>query len=148
MYLLVPWKGSNDADAAGAPKERPTGNGRFKLSAFPPPGASNIPPEATIKVDAQNGRIKRLSVKAPDGTPVHGYLDRNGEWWLTTTNLSPGTAYNVTALVVPNRGKPHTKKWTFTTVTPTASLGARSFPVTTRSSASVSRSRSASPRRS
>lgn len=128
-YLLVPWKGSsNEADAAGAPKVRPTGNGRFKLLASPAPGATGIPPQTTIKVDAQNGRIKHLTVKGPDGTPVHGYLDQNGEWWLTTTSLAPGAAYNVSARVVPNRGKPSTKKWTFTTVTPTGYLGVRVVP--------------------
>jgi lipoprotein-anchoring transpeptidase ErfK/SrfK len=128
-YLLVPWKGSsNEADAAGAPKVRPTGNGRFKLLASPAPGATGIPPQTTIKVDAQNGRIRHLTVKGPDGTPVHGYLDQNGEWWLTTTSLAPGAAYNVSARVVPNRGKPHTKKWTFTTVTPTGYLGVRVVP--------------------
>ena len=75
-YLLVPWKGDTDADAAtGAPKVRPTGNGRFKLVACPPPSATGIPPETTINVDAQNGRIKHLAVKAPDGTAVPGYLD-------------------------------------------------------------------------
>src|ERR1700710_1918918 len=70
--LLVPGKGSNDADAAGAPKERPTGNGRFAMLASPPAGATNIAPQTTIKVGVQNGRIKRLAVVGPDGTPGHG----------------------------------------------------------------------------
>ena len=35
-YLLVPWKGDSADAASGAPKLRPTGNGRFELVAFPP----------------------------------------------------------------------------------------------------------------
>jgi lipoprotein-anchoring transpeptidase ErfK/SrfK len=127
-YLLVPWKGNSADAAAGLPKVRPTGNGRFKLVSWPPADATNIPMATPIKVDAKNGRIKRLSVKAPDGTPVAGYLDRAGEWWLTEAKLAPATAYQVTAHVIPNRGKPHTERWTFTTMTPRGGLGVRVVP--------------------
>ena len=149
-YLLVPWKGSsNEADAAGAPKVRPTGNGRFKLLASPAPGATGIPSQTTIKVDAQNGRIKHLTVKGPDGTPVHGYLDQNGEWWLTTTSLAPGTAYNVDrAGRTEPRQAPH-QEVDLHHVHPHRLPRRRgSYPATTRSSASGSRSPCASPGRS
>lgn len=127
-YLLVPWHPDTADAAAGAPKVRPTGSGRFKLVTWPPAGATGIPPETTIKVDAQNGRIKDLVVKAADGTTIPGYLAADGEWWLTETVLAPATVYQVTAHVVPNRGKPHTEHWSFTTVTPNGSLGARVIP--------------------
>jgi lipoprotein-anchoring transpeptidase ErfK/SrfK len=127
-YLLVPWQDSTADAAAGAPKVRPTGNGRFKLMAWPPAGSTGIPPETMIQVDAQNGRIKHLKVQAPDGTVIPGYLDDDGAWWLTRTTLAPSTAYLVSAKVVPNRGKARRERWSFTTVTPTGLLGARVVP--------------------
>lgn len=127
-YLFVPWHDDTADAAAGAPKVRPTGTGRFKLVAWPPAGSSGIPPETTIKVDAENGRIKQLVVTAPDGTMIPGYLAHEGEWWMTETLLAPATVYEVTAQVVPNRGKPHRERWSFTTVTPSAFLGARVIP--------------------
>lgn len=129
-YLLVPWQGdaNNDAAATGAPKVRPTGNGRFQLTAFPQAGATGVPSDSMIRVDAKNGRIKHLVVKGPDGIPVHGYLDAAGTWWLTRAKLALATPYEVTAKVVPNRGKVRTKRWTFTTLSPTADLSARVVP--------------------
>lgn len=127
-YLFVPWHDDTADAAAGAPKVRPTGTGRFKLVTWPPANSSGIPPETTIKVDAQNGRIKELVVKAPDGTTIPGYLANDGEWWLTETLLAPATVYEVTAQVAPNRGKAHAEHWTFTTVTPNGFLGARVIP--------------------
>ncbi len=126
-YLLVPWKGDT-ASATAAPKQRPILGGRFVLIAQPHAGATEIAPETTINVSAVNGRIKRLTVKAPDGTLVPGYIDRQGGWWITRTKLAAGTEYAVDARVVPDKGKPHHEKWTFTTVTPTGGLGARVVP--------------------
>ncbi|MGZ6995445.1 MAG: Ig-like domain-containing protein [Acidimicrobiia bacterium] len=127
-YLLVPWKGDSADAASGAPKLRPTGNGRFALVAFPQAGATGIPADSMIRVDAKNGRIKRLTVKGPDGTEVRGYLDAAGTWWLAKTRLALGTPYQVTAHVIPNRGKARTEHWTFTTQSPTGDLGARVVP--------------------
>lgn len=126
-YLLVPWK-DDSADAAGAPKARPVFNGRFLLVAQPFADATDVPTDAPINVDAVNGRIRRLTVKAPDGSEVPGYLDREGEWWKAKTNLMPGAQYSVIARVVPNRGKPHQETWTFKTVTPQGTLGVRVVP--------------------
>jgi lipoprotein-anchoring transpeptidase ErfK/SrfK len=132
-YLLVPWQGST-ADAAtsdataSAPKLRPSGNGRFKLLASPAPGATGVSPDTMISVDAANGRIKQLVVKGPLGTTVPGYLDDEGQWWLTRATLAPGVAYKVKARVVPDRGKAHEEHWKFTTITPTDGLGARVVP--------------------
>lgn len=126
-YLLVPWK-DDPASASAAPKKRPILGGRFVLIAQPHAGATEIAPETNINVSAVNGRIKRLTVKAPDGTPIAGYLDRKGGWWITKANLAAGTEYAVNARVIPNKGKPHNEKWTFTTVTPQGGLGARVVP--------------------
>src|SRR6476619_2905825 len=71
-YLFVPWHDDTADAAPSAPKVRPTGTGRFELVAWPPPNSTGIPPETTIKVDAQNGRIRELVVKAPDGTTIPG----------------------------------------------------------------------------
>ncbi len=127
-YLLVPWQDSTADAAAGAPKVRPVGNGRFKLVAWPPAGSFGIPPETTIKVAAQNGRITQLEVTGPDGAVIPGYLDNEGEWWMTKTTLAPATAYQAVARVVPNRGQAHRARWTFSTITPSALLGARVVP--------------------
>ena len=120
----------NEADAAGAPKVRPTGNGRFKLLASPAPGATGIP-----SADHDQGRRARTvasstsTVKGPDGTPVHGYLDQNGDWWLTTTSLAPGDRIQRDARgSYRTAASPTRKKWIFTTVTPTGGLGARVVP--------------------
>jgi lipoprotein-anchoring transpeptidase ErfK/SrfK len=127
-YLLVPWEGDSADAATGAPKVKPLLNGRFVLVANPPDGATNVPPQTTINVDAVNGQIKHLTVKGPDGVEVPGYLDDAGAWWTTKADLIAGTTYQVTARLVPDRGKPRTKRWTFTTVTPTGGLGARVVP--------------------
>ncbi len=127
-YLLVPWKGDSADAATGLPKARPVLNGRFVLLATPPDGATNIPPQTTINVDAVNGRIQDLTVKSPDGNEVPGYLDSDGAWWITRANLTPGTVYQVAARVVPDRGTARTKRWSFTTVKPTGGLGERVIP--------------------
>jgi lipoprotein-anchoring transpeptidase ErfK/SrfK len=125
--MLVPWK-DDTASASASPKKRPVLGGRFMLIAQPHAGATEIAPETTINVSAVNGRIKKLTVKAPDGTAVPGYLDREGGWWITKANLAAGTEYAVKARVVPDKGKPHNEKWTFTTTTPRGGLGVRVVP--------------------
>lgn len=127
-YLLVPWK-DDPADAAtGAPKTKPLFNGKFVTIAQPYPNATEVATDAPINVDVVNGRIKKLTVKTPDGAEVPGFLDRLGKWWKAKAPLQPGTEYTVTARMVPNRGKANTKTWKFSTVTPRGYLGVRVVP--------------------
>jgi lipoprotein-anchoring transpeptidase ErfK/SrfK len=127
-YLLVPWK-DDPADAAtGAPKTKPLFNGRFVMIAQPFANATEVATDAPINVDVVNGRIKKLTVRTPDGAEVPGYMDRLGKWWKAKAPLQPGTEYTVTARVVPNRGKANTKTWKFSTVTPRGYLGVRVVP--------------------
>jgi lipoprotein-anchoring transpeptidase ErfK/SrfK len=128
-YVLVPWSDDTAADAAGAPEPRPVvGDGKYQLVAFPPADSTGIAPETSISVAALNGRITRLSVAAPDGSEVPGYLDPNGAWWMTKANLLPGTEYRVHARIVPTKGKVRREQWSFTTTAPSAFLGARVVP--------------------
>jgi lipoprotein-anchoring transpeptidase ErfK/SrfK len=127
-YLLVPWK-DDPADAAtGAPKTKPLFNGRFVMIAQPFANATEVATDAPINVDVVNGRIKKLTVRTPDGAEVPGYMDRLGKWWKAKAPLQPGTEYTVTARVVPNRGQANTKTWKFSTVTPRGYLGVRVVP--------------------
>jgi lipoprotein-anchoring transpeptidase ErfK/SrfK len=128
-YVLVPWNDETPADAAPAPEPRPVvGDGTYQLVAFPPDGATGIAPETNINVTALNGRITRLGVQAPDGTEVPGYLDPEGGWWMTKAGLAPGTTYEGSARVVPTKGKARVERWSFTTIVPTALMGARVVP--------------------
>jgi lipoprotein-anchoring transpeptidase ErfK/SrfK len=127
-YLLVPWKDDSADAATGAPKTKPLFNGKFVMIAQPYANATEVATDAPINVDVINGRIKKLTVKAPDGAEVPGYLDRLGKWWKAKSPLRPGTEYTVTARMIPNRGKANTKTWKFTTVTPRGYLGVRVVP--------------------
>lgn len=121
-YTLVPWQGSDDAAAVSPRMLKPT------LTSWPPPGATGIPLDTDIRVDVKHQKIERLTVKGPNGTEVPGYRDRAGTWWLTRATLSPGSEYHVTArLDVPDR-KDQVERWTFTTIAPSAWLGARVVP--------------------
>jgi lipoprotein-anchoring transpeptidase ErfK/SrfK len=127
-YLLVPWK-DDPADAAtGAPKTKPLFGGKFVLIAQPFANATEVATDAPINVDVVNGRIKKLTVKNPEGAEVQGYLDRLGKWWKANSPLQPGTEYTVTARVIPNRGNAHKETWKFSTVTPRGYLGVRVVP--------------------
>jgi lipoprotein-anchoring transpeptidase ErfK/SrfK len=127
-YLLVPWKDDSADAATGAPKTKPLFNAKFVMLAQPSANATVVATDAPINVDVINGRIKKLTVKTPDGTEVPGYIDRLGKWWKAKTPLRPGTEYTVTARMIPNRGKANTKTWKFTTVTPRGYLGVRVVP--------------------
>jgi lipoprotein-anchoring transpeptidase ErfK/SrfK len=127
-YMLVPWKDDAADAATGAPKTKPLFNGKFVTIAQPYANATEVATDAPINVDVINGRIKKLTVKTPDGTEVPGYMDRLGKWWKARSPLQPGTEYTVTARMVPNRGKADTKTWKFSTITPRGYLGVRVVP--------------------
>ena len=107
------------AEGASDPRD-----GRFELIAHPHAGATDITPEIDINVGAMNGRIKRLTVSGPDGTrsTATSTPRANGG---SPRRTSPGHAVRVNARH-PEQGKPHTEKWTFTTITPTGARRGRS----------------------
>ena len=107
------------------PRRSLTGNGKFQLVAFPPAGRDRHPADdADQRRRVLNGRITDLTVKAPDGAEIPGYLDTHGTWWLTKANLAAGHRVpGRRRTSCPNHGKPHREHWTFRTITP--STGAR-----------------------
>ena len=120
------------APAVGATSEKPSDRPRRpRIVATPRPGATGVPLETMISVETPKGRLLRLRVRGPDGAEVPGYRVAGG-WWLTNARLAPATSYEVTARVAParHRGKlrARNERWTFTTVTPAAALGARVTP--------------------
>lgn len=122
-YTLVPWQQSDDAGAAA-----PEIAVRPSLAAWPPAGATGVPLDTDIRVDVRGQKLAKLSVHGPDGLVVPGYRSRDGDWWLTRATLAPGTEYQVTAKLAGEGRKAKTKRWTFTTMTPSGTLGVRVTP--------------------
>ena len=76
-----------------------------------------------------NGRIKKLTVKAPDGAAVDGYLDRLGKWWKAKRTAAAGhRVHGHGARRSRTAASAHKETWKFTTVTPRGYLGVRVVP--------------------
>lgn len=130
-YALAPWNGASPSHVGRARGSRPA-RARdlpFRFHATPGPGATGVPLDAQIEADARGGRIQAITVIAPGGGAVPGYLGRDGSWFLARPGLAPGSTYQVAAVLRPASGGPvRARRWSFTTLTPTTRLSARLNP--------------------
>jgi lipoprotein-anchoring transpeptidase ErfK/SrfK len=97
-----------------------------RLAITPGNGSANADPGQGVTVTAANGRIRTVAVTGGPGQ-VSGSLDKAGTAWRSTWALHPASSYTVTATGVDSSGKTLTKRITFRTVTPQATLRTQIF---------------------
>jgi len=98
--------------ATATPTEKPTPPARLKVNV----ARAAVPVDTLVRVTAQNGTLRRVSVKAQGGAALPGGLAKNEAFWAAQERLEPGTTYHVSALAVNEEGAKRRLQRTFRTV--------------------------------
>ncbi len=93
----------------------------------PAPGATAIPPNATVTVKAGIGTLSAVRVTTPSGASVAGAFAAGRKEWLSTGHLAVGTTYRVDATAA-DAGLSASASSSFTTLTPIGLMSATIFP--------------------
>jgi lipoprotein-anchoring transpeptidase ErfK/SrfK len=96
--------------------------------ANPTDGASGVAPDATVAVTTNLGHITSVLVSTAGDPPVSGSLNPAGTEWTSSEPLIPSSHYAITAVVANQSGVTATSASTFSTLTPTALVGATVWP--------------------
>jgi lipoprotein-anchoring transpeptidase ErfK/SrfK len=94
----------------------------------PTDGASGVAPDATVVVTTSLGHFTSVTVSAAGAPPVPGSLNLAGRRWTSSEPLIPSSRYAITAVVANQSGVTATSTSTFSTLTPTALVGATVWP--------------------
>ncbi len=78
-------------------------------------GASDVPVDTRLTLEAENGTLQNVSVTSPVGD-VPGELSGDKATWVAGSLLEPGTSYAVTTVARRSDGADVTKRSTFQTV--------------------------------
>jgi lipoprotein-anchoring transpeptidase ErfK/SrfK len=114
--------------AAGATADgKPASQVQVRVS--PRHRATGVRLDAHAKVAASNGRLRSVSVRAPDGRRLAGRLDAEGRTWTSSGPLAPATRYRVSVDAVDDAGTPSRRTTSFTTLRPRAELRAAIMPL-------------------
>lgn len=102
--------GSTDGDGSGAAEPA--------VSVEPKSGADGVNPKDPIKVAAENGKLRGVSLVNGDGEQVEGELAEDGSTWEATEPLGYDTEYEWSGKVVGSGGDTAPVKGGFHTVSP------------------------------
>ena len=101
---------------------RAQGSG-LQLAFSPTNGATAVPLDAPITVNASGGHLTAVQVSGSQGQPVAGVLAPGGETWSSSPGaLAPLTSYTVLVVGRTSSGKAVQQQASFTTLQPTATL--------------------------
>ena len=90
----------------------------------PADGASKVRLDKTVKVTVAQGTLSSVSVTTKSGKTVPGTLAADKLTWTSTSNLAPGTKYQVSAEAAASNGTKATSTSSFKTLTPTSTASA------------------------
>ncbi|GAA4105870.1 L,D-transpeptidase [Actinomadura miaoliensis] len=103
--------------------------GAAAAPSVPPPilitpahGTRGVRPDRRVVVTARRGTLRRVVVRAADGTRAPGRMSRDRRTWRTRWTLRPGTAYTVDSTGV-ERDRPTAATARFSTLRPQATFG-------------------------
>ncbi len=122
--------------SAGAPPSHGTAppttseQGILAAAVVPDPadGATNVTPDSTVEVKTSQGHFTSVTVSTSGGRALTGSLNPGATQWTSSGPLSPSSHYAITAVVTNQSGTMATTESTFTTVSPTALVGATVWP--------------------
>ncbi len=116
--------GGLEAGAPPSPGESSTSGPQVQVSV--PEGATDVAPNAPVKVTVTDGRLDSVTLTAAGGTPVPG--TQQGATWTLGRTLTPKTAYQLTAIASGADGSPTTVTRSFRTLTPKVDATYRVVP--------------------
>jgi lipoprotein-anchoring transpeptidase ErfK/SrfK len=87
-----------------------------------------VTPDSTVEVKTSLGHFTAVTVSTSGGPAVTGSLNPGATQWTSSGPLSPSSHYAITAVVTNQSGTVATTESTFTTVSPTALVGATIWP--------------------
>lgn len=84
----------------------------------PKDGADDVATTGALKVTAEKGRLKSVTVKDGKGNEIAGKISGGGARWRPSGHLGASTKYTVDAVAVDDRGREAAEHSTFTTLVP------------------------------
>jgi lipoprotein-anchoring transpeptidase ErfK/SrfK len=138
VALIASQPSSHRASAGNHPAVHattpPTSSEQATLAAAvvstPANGTTGVTPDATVAVKTTAGHLASVTVAAAGSASVSGSLNPTATQWTSSAPLAPSSHYEITAVVSNQSGVLATTESTFTTVTPTAMVGAAVWPAT------------------
>ena len=106
---------SGDATSSPSAEETEPAVPPVKLMSNVKKGATDVPVDTRLTIEAEGGSLKAVSVTSPDGD-VPGQLSGDNATWVAGSLLEPGSAYAVTTVATRSDGTDVTKKSSFRTV--------------------------------
>jgi lipoprotein-anchoring transpeptidase ErfK/SrfK len=135
--VLLTRGGSSPHPSASSPTSQaasttPTTSAQAALAAAvvsqPVNGTSRVVPNATVKVVARLGHFTSVTVATTTGQALAGSFNRARTEWISSGPLVPSAHYQIRSVLVNQAGVTATTASAFTTVTPTALVGASIWP--------------------
>jgi lipoprotein-anchoring transpeptidase ErfK/SrfK len=117
LALTAACGGSSSASTSGGKHAAPA-RSVAQIRVSPGVGATGVDTTGAVKLAVAEGRFTKVSVTAPDGTPVPGTLAAGKALWTPSGTLRTHTEYAVSATAVDSKGLTTTKDSNFTTLTP------------------------------
>ncbi|MFF5990945.1 L,D-transpeptidase [Prauserella flavalba] len=96
-----------------------------KVVAQPADGAQGVAPRDAVKVSVTDGTIETVALKNPEGKEVAGELAADKRSWSVTEPLGYDKTYTWSGTAVNSEGEPTPIAGSFTTVSPSATMGGR-----------------------
>ena len=98
------------------------------LRMSPSPGTTDVALNAAVTVSAVKAQLSAVTMSS-SAAAVTGTLDPVTGVWKSAGPLAPGTTYSVSAMATDTAGRPVTRSWTLTTLTPAKQLKAKVAPL-------------------
>lgn len=90
------------------------------VSISPKNGATGVDTTGALRVSAAKGKLTKVTVTGPDGTPVDGAISADGSSWTPSGTLRTHARYTVQATAADSSGRTTAQQSSFTTLTPSA----------------------------
>jgi lipoprotein-anchoring transpeptidase ErfK/SrfK len=98
------------------------------LTFTPARGARQVRPDAQVVVATDTGSLTSVTVRSAVGAVIPGDLDASAGVWRSSGALAAGTDYTIRAVSSTEDGRSKTETSSFTTLKPTATVGAVLIP--------------------
>jgi lipoprotein-anchoring transpeptidase ErfK/SrfK len=105
-----------NGSAAGGSSSTPASQASVTIS--PGNGATGVDTSGALRVSAAKGKLTKVTVTGPGGTPVDGAISADGTSWTPAGTLRTHTHYTVQATAADADGRSTAQQSSFTTLTP------------------------------
>lgn len=101
----------------------------IRLAGVPKDKATEVNPGTPIKVSADNGQVRSVTLVAKDGTEIAGKVSEDQKTWTNTDRLAFNANYTLTSEVIDAAGQTQKKTSSFATVTTPNEADAWMYPM-------------------